>query len=95
MIQSLLLIGISCLVLYLLFVFFKFIILIGFVVLFFAILNNNNDTPVNNQSSTINTSVLSPVLSPTVLNEEQAFFSECIELTERPDICKELLADRI
>ena len=95
MIQSLLLIGISCLVLYLLFVFFKFIILIGFVVLFFAVLNNNNDTPDSNQSSTINTSVLSPVLSPTVLNEEQAFFSECIELTERPDICKELLADRI
>jgi len=95
MIQSLLLIGISCLVLYLLFVFFKFFILIGFVVLFFALLNNNNDTPVNNQSSTITTSVLSPVLSPTVLNEEQAFFSECIELTERPDICKELLADRI
>ena len=91
MIQSLLLFGISCLVLYLLFVFFKFFILIGFVVLFFAILNNNNDTPVNNQSSTINTSVLSPVLSPTVLNEEQAFFSECIELTERPDICKELM----
>ena len=95
MIQSLLLIGISCLVLYLLFVFFKFIILIGFVVLFFALLNNNNDTPDSNQSQTINTSVLSPVLSPTVLNEEQAFFSECVELTERPDICKELLADRI
>jgi hypothetical protein len=91
MIQSLLLIGISCLVLYLLFVFFKFFILIGFVVLFFALLNNNNDAPVSNQSPTINTSVL----SPTVLNEEQAFFSECIELTERPDICKELLADRI
>ena len=95
MIQSLLLIGISCLVLYLLFVFFKFFILIGFVVLFFALLNNNNDTPDSNQSPTINTSVLSAVLSPTVLNEEQAFFSECIELTERPDICKELLADRI
>lgn len=95
MIQSLLLIGISCLVLYLLFVFFKFIILIGFVVLFFALLNNNNDAPDSNQSPTINTSVLSPFLSPTVLNEEQAFFSECIELTERPDICKELLADRI
>ena len=95
MIESLFVIGISCLVLYLLFVFFKFIILIGFVVLFFALLNNNNDTPDSNQSPTINTSVLSPVLSPTVLNEEQAFFSECIELTERPDICKELLADRI
>jgi len=95
MIESLLLIGISCLVLYLLFVFFKFFILIGFVVLFFALLNNNNDTPESNQSPTINTSVLSSVLSPTVLNEEQAFFSECIELTERPDICKELLADRI
>ena len=95
MIQSFLLIGISCLVLYLLFVFFKFFILIGFVVLFFALLNNNNDTPDSNQSPTINTSVLSPVLSPTVMNEEQAFFSECVELTERPDICKELLADRI
>ena len=95
MIESLFVIGISCLVLYLLFVFFKFIILIGFVVLFFALLNNNNDTLVSNQSPTINTSVLSPVLSPTVMNEEQAFFSECIELTERPDICKELLADRI
>ena len=91
MIESLFVIGISCLVLYLLFVFFKFIILIGFVVLFFALLNNNNDTPVSNQSPTINTSVL----SPTVLNEEQAFFSECIELTERPDICKELLNERI
>ena len=91
MIELVFLIGISCLVLYLLFVFFKFIILIGFVVLFFALLNNNNDAPDSNQSPTINTSVL----SPTVLNEEQAFFSECIELTERPDICKELLADRI
>ena len=91
MIQSLLLIGISCLVLYLLFVFFKFFILIGFVVLFFALLNNNNDTPDSNQSPTINTSVL----SPTVLNEEQAFYLDCVELTERPDICKELLADRI
>ena len=91
MIQSLLLIGISCLVLYLLFVFFKFIILIGFVVLFFALLNNNNDTPDSNQSPTINTSVL----SPTVMNEEQAFYLDCVELTERPDICKELLADRI
>ena len=95
MIQSLLLIGISCLVLYLLFVFFKFFILIGFVVLFFALLNNNNDAPDSNQSPTINTSVLSLVLSPTVLNEEQAFFSECIEITERPDICKELMTDRI
>jgi hypothetical protein len=91
MIQSLLLIGISCLVLYLLFVFFKFIILIGFVVLFFALLNNNNDTLDSNQSPTINTSVL----SPTVMNEEQAFYLDCVELTERPDICKELLADRI
>jgi hypothetical protein len=91
MIQSLLLIGISCLVLYLLFVFFKFFILIGFVVLFFALLNNNNDTPDSNQSPTINTSVL----SPTVMNEEQAFYLDCVELTERPDICKELLADRI
>ena len=91
MIQSLLLIGISCLVLYLLFVFFKFFILIGFVVLFFALLNNNNDAPVSNQSPTINTSVL----SPTVMNEEQAFYLDCVELTERPDICKELLADRI
>ena len=95
MIQSLLLIGISCLVLYLLFVFFKFFILIGFVVLFFAILNNNNDTPVSNQSLTINTFTHSSVLSPTVMNEEQAFYSECIELTERPDICKELLNERI
>ena len=95
MIQSLLLIGISCLVLYLLFVFFKFFILIGFVVLFFALLNNNNDALVSNQSPTINTSVLSPVLSPAVMNEEQAFFSECVELTERPDICKELMTDRI
>ena len=91
MIQSLLLIGISCLVLYLLFVFFKFFILIGFVVLFFAILNNNNDAPVSNQSPTINTSVL----SPTVMNEEQAFYLDCVELTERPDICKELTTDRI
>ena len=91
MIQSLLLNGISCLVLYLLFVFFKFFILIGFVVLFFALLNNNNDAPVSNQSPTINTSVL----SPTVMNEEQAFYLDCVELTERPDICKELLADRI
>ena len=91
MIQSLLLIGISCLVLYLLFVFFKFIILISFVVLFFALLNNNNDTLDSNQSPTINTSVL----SPTVMNEEQAFYLDCVELTERPDICKELLADRI
>ena len=91
MIQSLLLIGISCLVLYLLFVFFKFFILIGFVVLFFALLNNNNDAPDSNQSPTINTSVL----SPTVMNEEQAFYLDCVELTERPDICKELLADRI
>ncbi len=91
MIQSLLLIGISCLVLYLLFVFFKFFILIGFVVLFFALLNNNNDTPDSNQSPTINTSVL----SPTVMNEEQAFYLDCVELTERPDICKELLVDRI
>jgi hypothetical protein len=91
MIESLLLIGISCLVLYLLFVFFKFFILIGFVVLFFALLNNNNDTPDSNQSQTINTSVL----SPTVMNEEQAFYLDCVELTERPDICKELLADRI
>jgi len=91
MIQSLLLIGISCLVLYLLFVFFKFFILIGFVVLFFALLNNNNDTPDSNQSPTINTSVLSPVLLPTVLNEEQAFYLDCVELTERPDICKELM----
>jgi len=95
MIQSLLLISISCLVLYLLFVFFKFFILIGFVVLFFALLNNNNDTPDSNQSPTINTSVLSPFLSPTVMNEEQAFYFDCVELTERPDICKELLADRI
>lgn len=95
MIESVLLLGISCLVLYLLFVFFKFIILIGFVVLFFAILNNNNDTPVSNQSPTINTSVQSSVLSPSVMNEEQAFYSECIELTERPDICKELLNERI
>ena len=91
MIQSLLLIGISCLVLYLLFVFFKFFILIGFVVLFFALLNNNNDAPVSNQSPTINTSVL----SPTVMNEEQTFYLDCVELTERSDICKELLADRI
>ncbi len=91
MIQSLLLIGISCLVLYLLFVFFKFIILIGFVVLFFALLNNNNDAPDSNQSPTINTSVL----SPTVLNEEQEFYLDCVELTERPDICKELMTDRI
>ena len=91
MIQSLLLIGISCLVLYLLFVFFKFFILIGFVVLFFALLNNNNDAPDSNQSPTINTSVL----SPTVMNEEQTFYLDCVELTERPDICKELLADRI
>jgi len=91
MIQSLLLIGISCLVLYLLFVFFKFFILIGFVVLFFALLNNNNDAPVSNQSPTINTSVL----SPTVMNEEQAFYLDCVELTERPDICKELMTDRI
>jgi hypothetical protein len=74
-----------------LFVFFKFFILIGFVVLFFALLNNNNDAPVSNQSPTINTSVL----SPTVMNEEQAFYLDCIELTERPDICKELLAERI
>ena len=95
MIESLFLVGICCLILYLLFVFFKFIILIGFVVLFFAILNNNNDTPVSNQSPTINTSVQSSVLSPTVMNEEQAFYSECIELTERPDICKELLNERI
>ena len=91
MIESLFVIGISCLVLYLLFVFFKFIILVGFVVLFFALLNNNNDTPVNNQSPTINTSTQ----SPTVMNEEQVFYSECIELTERPDICKELLNERI
>ena len=84
MIESLFVIGICCLVLYLLFVFFKFIILIGFVVLFFALLNNNN-----------NTSVQSSVLSPTVMNEEQSFYSECIELTERPDICKELLNERI
>ena len=95
MIESLFVIGISCLVLYLLFLFFKVIILIGFVVLFFALLNNNNDTPVSNQSPTINTSSQSFVLSPTVINEEQAFYSECIELTERPDICKELLNERI
>jgi len=91
MIEALFVISISCLVLYLLFVFFKFIILIGFVVLFFALLNNNNDTPVSNQSPTINTSTQ----SPTVMNEEQAFYTECIELTERPDICKELLNERI
>ena len=91
MIESLFLVGICCLVLYLLFVFFKFIILIGFVVLFFALLNNNNDTPVSNQSPTINTSTQ----SPTVMNEEQVFYSECIELTERADICKELLNERI
>ena len=95
MIESVLLLGISCLVLYLLFVFFKVIILISFVVLFFTILNNNNETPVSNQSPTINTSSQSPVLSPTVMNEEQAFYTECIELTERPDICKELLNERI
>jgi hypothetical protein len=95
MIESLFLVGICCLVLYLLFVFFKVIILIGFVVLFFAILNNNNDTPVSNQSPTINTSTQSPVLLPTLMNEEQAFYFDCVELTERPDICKELLADRI
>ena len=82
MIESLFLVGICCLVLYLLFV-------------FFALLNNNNDTPVSNQSPTINTSVQSSVLSPTVMNEEQSFYSECIELTERPDICKELLNERI
>jgi hypothetical protein len=91
MIEALFVISISCLVLYLLFVFFKFIILIGFVVLFFALLNNNNDTPVSNQSPTINTSTQ----SPTVMNEEQAFYTECVELTERPDICKELLNERI
>ena len=95
MIESVFLIGICFLVLYLLFLFFKVVILIGFVVLFFAILNNNNDTLVSNQSPTINTSSQSPVLSPTVMNEEQAFYSECIELTERPDICKELLNERI
>ena len=95
MIESVFLIGICFLVLYLLFVFFKFIILIGFVVLFFTILNNNNETPVSNQSPTINTSSQSFVLSPTVMNEEQAFYSECIELTERSDICKELLNERI
>ena len=95
MIESVFLIGICFLVLYLLFLFFKVIILIGFVVLFFAILNNNNDSLVSNQSPTINTSSQSSVLSPTVMNEEQAFYSECIELTERPDICKELLNERI